>query len=58
MKTYIIGINRVSGKYIKYTSKEQAEIQGVSYAIVTAESWAEAMEQYREQYLETSIENE
>ena len=29
MKTYIIGINRVSGKYIKYTSKEQAEIKAL-----------------------------
>lgn len=51
MKTWYISTDRIKNKLIQYSSQEQAEVQGVVAVAIEADSWREAQEVYKDQYM-------
>jgi hypothetical protein len=58
MKTYYIGWNSYSQKYIKYSSEEHAILSGTWWKAVTADSYKQAVEIFQEMYAENHSEIE
>ncbi len=52
MTKYYMSWNRFLGKIIKYSSKEQAELQGIeNVEEIDAETWYDAKLKYMEKYI-------